>query len=66
MHHIEQCIGSYLAEATGTVARGVAAAGLDISLPADIGRFAAFVDELSLHMPEECATLVTLSHPVFI
>ena len=52
MHHVEQCMGMYLAEATGTVARGVAAAGLDISLPADISRFAAFVDELASHLPE--------------
>ena len=40
---------TYLAEATGSVAKGVAAAGLDVSLPADVSRFAAFVEELALH-----------------
>ena len=44
-----QCMRTYLAEATGSVAKGVAAAGLDVSLPADISRFAAFADELERH-----------------
>ena len=42
-----QCICTYVHAATGAVAKGVQAAGIDVALPRKIGTMVAFANEIS-------------------
>lgn len=44
---VGQCIQVYVQTATGAVAQGVQAAGIDVALPRKIGTLVAFVESVS-------------------
>ena len=44
---VAQCVHTYVGAATGAVAQGVQAAGIDIALPRKIGLLIAFVEQVA-------------------
>ncbi|CAL8464950.1 g4485 [Coccomyxa elongata] len=47
LHCMRQCIQMYVQTATGAVAQGVQAAGIDVALPSKIGTLVAFVESVA-------------------
>lgn len=47
MQNVWQCARTYVQTATGAVAQGVQAAGIDIALPCKIGTLVAMIQDVS-------------------
>jgi hypothetical protein len=45
LHRIGQCVCTYVQAATGPLAQGVQAAGIDVALPPTVGVLVAFAQE---------------------
>ena len=51
-----QCAAAILEEATGSMAQGMAAVGLEIRLPAEVARLAVFMDSLEGFLGSQSAS----------
>jgi hypothetical protein len=46
---VQQCVRTYVRAATGAVAQGVQAAGIDVALPRNVGILVAVVEDVCAH-----------------